>query len=246
MRHMQTPNLSIQEQSHSWDEWNAAGRENRLGPISLRQADEVEKYVASLGRSDLELIDIGCGTGWLCERLRKYGRVTGTDFAQEVLARAQQRTPEIRYIAGNFFDLDLPQTGFDVAVSLEVLAHVADQPAFVRRVAELIKPGGHLVLATQNRPVLERWSEIGPRMGGTLRHWVDASELRTLLEAQFEQVKIISVYPIGDRGSLRWLNSPKLNRVLGMVVTPRWLEQTKERAMLGHTLIAFASKPHIS
>lgn len=78
---MQTPNLSIQEQSHSWDEWNATGRENRLGPISLRQAEEVEKYMATLGRTDLELIDIGCGTGWLRERLRKYGRVTGTDSA---------------------------------------------------------------------------------------------------------------------------------------------------------------------
>lgn len=243
---MSTPDVPLHEQSRSWDEWNARGREHKLGPISLRQAEEVERYLSRLKRDDLQLIDIGCGAGWLCERLRKYGQVTGTDFAQDVLARARQRHPDITYVAGDFFTLDLPLAGFDVAVSLEVLAHVADQPAFIARVAQLLKPGGHLVLATQNRPVLERWSEIGPRMPGTLRHWVDAGQLRALLSAHFENVQIISVFPVGDRGLLRWVNSGRLNRLLGKVVAQQRLEQAKERAMLGHTLMAFGTRPHLN
>ncbi len=241
-----SPHVPLQEQSRSWDEWNAKGREHKLGPISLRQADEVERYLSRLGRTDLELIDVGCGTGWLCERLRKYGRVTGTDFAQDVLERARQRAPEIAYMAGDFFALDLPKSGFDVVVSLEVLAHVADQPAFIGRLADLLKPGGHLILATQNRPVLERWSEIGPRMPGTLRHWVDAQQLRALLSAHFENVRVMSVFPVGDRGALRWVNSGRLNRLLGTVVSPSVLERAKERFMLGHTLMAFGTRPHLN
>ena len=62
--------------------------------------------------------------------------------------------------------LDLELEGFDVIVSLEVLAHVDDKRAFVSRMASLLRPGGMLMLATQNRPVLERCKHIVPKAEG--------------------------------------------------------------------------------
>ncbi len=33
------------------------------------------------------IIEVGCGTGWLVQRMAAYGDVTGTDLADEVIRR---------------------------------------------------------------------------------------------------------------------------------------------------------------
>ncbi|HEX6707572.1 MAG TPA: methyltransferase domain-containing protein [Albitalea sp.] len=234
--------FTMDEQRRAWDVWNAAAREGRISDTSARQAQEVDRLVAALNRTDLSIIDVGCGTGWMAERLSRYGQVTGTDLAEEVLARARLRAPQVRFVAGDLFELDLPLQSFDVVITLEVLPHVKDQPAFMRRLAALLKPGGLLILATQNKPVLERWSAVGGPQPGQLRHWVDAHELRRLLEPEFQDVRIVSLTPVGDQGLLRIVNSTKLNALVGMVVPPAWIKRAKEKAMLGHTLLASARR----
>jgi 2-polyprenyl-3-methyl-5-hydroxy-6-metoxy-1,4-benzoquinol methylase len=136
--------------------------------------------------------------------------------------------------------VQLPQGAFDVVVCLEVLSHVADQSAFITRVARLLRPGGLFMLATQNGPVLNRASTIGLPEPGQIRRWVSPSDLRSLLRPFFSILELTSVVPYGDQGFLRVVNSVKLNRMLGMLVAPRLLERTKERLLLGHTLMALA------
>jgi 2-polyprenyl-3-methyl-5-hydroxy-6-metoxy-1,4-benzoquinol methylase len=237
--------IALQDQRKAWNQWNAEHRELAQGEVSRRQAELVEKWIFDLGHKDLNVIDIGCGAGWMCERLSGCGRVTGTDLADEVVARAKQRLPTAHFVAGDFFELEFAPESFDVAVSLEVLSHVADQPAFLKRIAGLLRPGGLLMLATQNRPILERWSAIGGPMPGQIRRWVDAPTLRSLLNANFEVVQMTSVLPVGDQGLLRLINSGKLNRALRFVVGQsclNCLNRVKERFLLGHTLMVLARK----
>jgi 2-polyprenyl-6-hydroxyphenyl methylase/3-demethylubiquinone-9 3-methyltransferase len=40
---------------------------------------------------------------------------------------------------------------FDIVLAMEVVEHVADVPLFVRRCAEMVKPGGLMITATLNR-----------------------------------------------------------------------------------------------
>jgi SAM-dependent methyltransferase len=234
--------IALQDQRHAWNRWNAEYRERAQGEVSGRQADLVEKWIAALGRNNLTLIDVGCGAGWLCERLSEYGRVTGTDLADEVISRARMRLPQVQFFAGDFFTMEFARESFDVAVSLEVLSHVADQPGFLSRIARLLRPGGVLMLATQNRPVLERWSAIGGPIPGQLRRWVDAAGLRSLLKADFDIVELTSVLPVGDQGLLRLVNSRKVNRALALLSSQARIDGFKERMLLGHTLMVLARK----
>jgi len=55
------PTLSAQRSS--WEDWNAAAREHKVGPIPTRHAQVIESFISRLGRRDLNLIDVGCGTG---------------------------------------------------------------------------------------------------------------------------------------------------------------------------------------
>lgn len=111
--------FSLEEQRHSWEIWNSETRERRLSAISERQATVVDQHVRSLHRPGLRILDVGCGTGWLSERLIGLGDVTGTDLCENVLARASARAPAVKFIGGDFMTVPLPLAHFDVVVTLE-------------------------------------------------------------------------------------------------------------------------------
>jgi ubiquinone/menaquinone biosynthesis C-methylase UbiE len=186
-------------QRAAWERWNAETREQRLGEVSTDQRDYVVAWLQRLGHTDLDIIDVGCGAGWLCPSLVNFGRVTGTDFSADVLARAQVRMPEVRFVAGDFMSLPFEASSIDVVVSLEVLSHVADQPAFVAKLAQLLRPSGMLMLPTQNRPVLERLNRVPPPEPGAIRQWVDRDELNALLSPYFDVWELNAITPRANR-----------------------------------------------
>jgi len=232
--------IPLEDQRQAWNRWNATVRAKAIGKITERHARIVDESIAKFGRTDLKLIEIGCGTGWLCERLQRYGKVTGVDLSDEVLQKAREKAPAIDYVAGDFMSLDLPAGAFDIAFTLDTLSHFADQAGFIARVARLLKPGGLLIVVTQNKPVLERWSAIPGPQPGQIRQWVDHRRLGELLGKDFRDVKITSTFPVGDQGMLRLVNSYKLNKLVNLFVGSERVDRMKERAMLGHSLIAHA------
>jgi SAM-dependent methyltransferase len=150
--------------------------------------------------------------------------------------------PDVTFVAGDIMSLDFGEHVFDVAISLEVLSHVADQEGFVRKLAHLLKPGGVLILATQNRPILERNTDIQPLQPGQIRRWVDSGELRRLLTPHFKVKRLRSLTPKGRGGFLRLVNSYKLNALLGAVALGRPTERVKVWLGLGWTLMVLAEK----
>jgi len=236
--------IEIKEQKQFWNGWNTKYRvqNKNLPEANLRQASMVTQWMRGLNRNDLDILEVGCGSGWLCEQLLTFGEVTGTDLSDEVLARAESSLQKIKFVAGDFLELDFASSSFDVVVSLEVLAHVGNQALFLEKIARLLRPGGYLMLATQNRFVLERWTGVPQRGASQIRNWVDARSLKRLLQKSFEVSSITSIFPIGDIGILRWINAPKVNNALSLLMSPSRIEALKERLFLGHTLMALGRK----
>lgn len=233
--------IDIVAQQRFWNQWNATHREHRRDEVPTRQAAVVCSWLDGIEKRPLDILEVGCGAGWFCDRLSAYGQVTATDLSDEVLGRAMVRMPHVHFVAGDFMDLALKEASFDVVVSLEVLSHVGNQPEFLARIARLLRPGGRLMLATQNRPVLEHYNDIPAPGPGQLRRWVSGTELRDLLEPMFNVDRIFSVTPRANRGVLRYVNSPKLNRPIRALVGER-VEHLKERLGLGWTLMALAHR----
>jgi hypothetical protein len=110
--------------------------------------------------------------------------------------------------------------------------------------ASILKPGGYLILATQNRSALER-NAVPPPQPGQLRQWVDRCELRRLLGKDFIVEELFSITPQFNRGFLRLLNSNKLTTLaasLGLGGVMAEMKRREERAWLGWTLMALARK----
>ena len=233
-----SPDLTTQRQF--WNTWNLR---HRIAPDmqSLRRGETVVKLVAGLRRNAPRILEIGCSTGWLSKELAKLGPVTGTDLANDVIEHARTRVPEVRFVAGDFLELDLEDRPFDVVVSLEVLAHVRDKALFCDRVADLLAPGGHFVVTTQNRYVWERTASL-ERPTEMLQSFLSAGELRALLRPRFQVLRFLTIIPAGDLGLLRVINSAKLNRALGAVVGRGTVTRAKEFLGFGNTLVVLARK----
>ncbi|MFZ4069480.1 MAG: bifunctional 2-polyprenyl-6-hydroxyphenol methylase/3-demethylubiquinol 3-O-methyltransferase UbiG [Caulobacterales bacterium] len=105
----------------------------------------------------LKLIDLGCGGGLVTEPMARLGAtITALDAAEETIQVARLHADAcglaIDYRVGVPEDLpgDLAG-GFDVALALEIVEHVADLDAFLAAAARTLRPGGVLILSTINR-----------------------------------------------------------------------------------------------
>ncbi|MDA7947890.1 MAG: bifunctional 2-polyprenyl-6-hydroxyphenol methylase/3-demethylubiquinol 3-O-methyltransferase UbiG [Hyphomicrobiaceae bacterium] len=104
----------------------------------------------------LKIIDIGCGGGLLCEPLSRLGAaVTGIDPAEDSInaarAHAEAQGLKIGYRADRVENLVADGERFDAVLALEVVEHVPDVPAFLGVAADLVRPGGLMLLSTINR-----------------------------------------------------------------------------------------------
>jgi len=104
----------------------------------------------------LTVLDIGCGGGLVAEPLARLGAdVTGIDPAQETIEAAKTHAQgaglSIAYRAATAEELADEGKQFDAVLLLEVVEHVPDVPAFLKRLAPLVKPGGVMILSTLNR-----------------------------------------------------------------------------------------------
>lgn len=237
------PEAPIELQRSFWDNWNARHRETGVGEVSSDQKKVVLAWLTATGRTDLDILDVGCGAGWLDPSLKQFGVVTATDLSADVLSRARTRVPHVEFIAGDFMELPFEPASFDVAVSLEVLAHVADQAVFIAKIHSLLRPGGWLMLATQNRPVLERhnMNSIQPAAPGNLRRWTDMAELRALIDPHFEIAEMFTKTPRASQGPMRLINARPVRKLMRAIVGERF-EHMKERLGLGWTIMCLARR----
>lgn len=220
-----------------WDRWNAETRQpSQLSDVSLDQRGEILRWLRARQLHGADILEVGCGTGWLCESLTEFGRVTGTDLSHQCLAEAQTRLPQARFVAGDFMALDFPDAHYDAICTLEVLSHIADQPAFIAKLARLLKPGGTLMMATQNKPMLERWANVRPVAPGQIRHWTDQNEIRALLAPHFEVREMFTKTPIAHKLPLRLLTAKKLRSIMP------GLTGWEERRGWGWTIMVLAEK----
>ena len=93
-------------------------------------------------------LDVGCGEGRFCRRLRELGIApTGIDPTGALLAVARERDPSGDYRQGRAEDLPFPDRSFDLTVSYVTLVDIDGYEAAIGEMARVLRPGGTLLVA---------------------------------------------------------------------------------------------------
>ncbi len=102
----------------------------------------------------------------------------------QIIAQVKERRSNVEsVILGDMTRSDLPDAGFDLVVSVEVIEHVEADAKFVSEIARVLKPGGTFLLTTPNGDWVEN------KNPDHKRHY-HKIELQRLLEGNFSDVKI--------------------------------------------------------
>ena len=110
--------------------------------------DLAGETVARYGRGG-EVLEIGCGTGLILERVRSFAsRAVGVDISPGMLARAHERGLQV--MQGSATALPLADASFDCVYSFKVLAHVEDIRTALAEMARVTRPGGWVLAEFYN------------------------------------------------------------------------------------------------
>jgi len=145
--------------------WDETGKFKPLHMLNPTRLDYITTQIATeFGRDlasptpfgGLDLLDIGCGGGLLCEPMRRLGaNVVGADAAERNIPvariHAEQSRLEIDYRATTAEALAEADESYDIVLNMEVIEHVADPQAYLDACAALVKSGGIHICSTLNR-----------------------------------------------------------------------------------------------
>jgi len=148
--------------------WKKGGREyeDRCEAIALKRL---------LPEQGKLLLELGAGAGRNTQRYSGFEHVILLDYSRTQLKQAQDLlgdSDRYTYVAADIYRLPFVDGLFDAATMIRVLHHMADAPAALRQVRNVMHPGGYFILEFANKRNiksiiryalrLQTWSPFAP------------------------------------------------------------------------------------
>ena len=135
--------------------YEEAGRENNIWNWHgqkfeyYREILRYNKLSKVIGGKSCEILDLGCGDGFLSCMLAENGhQVDAIDISSERLSKFEEKAKKlgVKQICGSVFEYHFEKS-YDVVVSSEVIEHLEDYESILKGVCGVLKPGGRLIIA---------------------------------------------------------------------------------------------------
>lgn len=116
-------------------------------PIRAHFLKYLTPYIA--GWRDKSVLEIGSGVGWLLDLARKKGArlMVGLEPSQKSVGLAGKYYPQVTTISSTLENFQTDQE-FDVVVSVLSIGHIADLEFAFKKISELLRPSGELLIIT--------------------------------------------------------------------------------------------------
>ena len=132
-----------------------------IQPIRIKYIKEV------LNRkklNNIKILDIGCGGGLITEEVSRLGaNVTGIDFVKQNIEIAKicakKNNLKINFILKDF-EKEKISSKFDVIIIFEVLEHLNDWKAFIKKIRSNLRKNGVLIISTINKNLISKFATL--------------------------------------------------------------------------------------
>lgn len=113
-------------------------------------------------RSSHRLLEIGCGRGWLTQRMQEHCPAT---YGVDVNPRSIVHGVTGRLHVMDAVDLGFDDEQFDLVYSFHAIEHIVDVDAALREMARVIKPAGRVLLVYPAEPIRGLYAMPGAWLG---------------------------------------------------------------------------------
>jgi SAM-dependent methyltransferase len=169
------------------------------------------------------ILDVGCGDGFHLDLLRQYGKPTwrleGVDMSERAVAVA--RAKGLTVIQGSIESANVDRAAYDLVILIQTIEHIEQPAVTLRAIREVLRPGGRLVIVTDNTGSLDAKLFGGRHWGGYHfpRHWnlFNRDAMRRLAEKVGLEVQSIKT----QVSPVNWVYS--FRNLLVDARAPRWL-----------------------
>lgn len=135
--------------------------------MTIRQTRVLELVDDLHLREGADVLDAGCGPGYLVDALARRGfRVQALDAAEAMLKSASSRLSAIdsrfpvSFRQGDIEHLPYDDQSFDLVCSTGVIEYLADDEKVLAEMFRVLRPGGYLVLPVTNLWAPANWLEF--------------------------------------------------------------------------------------
>jgi ubiquinone/menaquinone biosynthesis C-methylase UbiE len=176
----------------------------------------IEEHLKHTDKTNLKILDVGCGTGRITKALTKFGDVYGSDYSMAALKYARG------YGLGNLIhcsasNLPYRSETFDIITIFDVIEHIKDDVPVIKEISTCLKTDGAIFISVPAFQSL--WSNHDIAVGH-FRRYNTKSLLRVLMASGLQDLRtsyfISLVFPfisayrmISYRLRLRKTTSPK-------------------------------------
>lgn len=139
--------------------WDGAAENYAKSPIK-----DMESYEYTLGRAKSylsetdQVLEVGCGTGSTALLLAPVvADITASDLSRNMIRIAEQKASEegvqnVSFVTSDLLSSTLDQGPYDAVLAFNVIHLIEDTPGVMKRISQLVKPGGMFISKTVCRP----------------------------------------------------------------------------------------------
>jgi SAM-dependent methyltransferase len=98
------------------------------------------------GRSNLRMLDVGCGVGGMMVELRRFGDPSGLELSTEMVARARERGFS-KSFCGNAESLPVGSGRLDLVTAFDCIEHLDRDDQALSEFHRVLRPGGRLFVS---------------------------------------------------------------------------------------------------
>ena len=123
------------------------------GKVSQKFYDLVIKNVVV--SNEMNVLDVGCGTGTILYRLKEMYSFNGygIDVEEKTLEQARLKCPDMDIRLCSCDDTPFNEDQFDIIIACMAYHHFPDKDSFSRETARILKKGGILYIADPKLPL---------------------------------------------------------------------------------------------